>query len=123
GRLCRCEVRPARHAVMPQCFAPSDRVSKALQARRISWWNRRFRSLYTRERTLIRTPAARRPGRLLARGLQAPHTRGLAMDWGNGSTAVNEGSRLWTLEEIGRLTSQQGNPAETLTNVAHLIQR
>jgi GAF domain-containing protein len=45
------------------------------------------------------------------------------MDWGNGSTAVNEGSRLWTLEEIGRLTSQQGNPAETLTNVAHLIQR
>jgi starch phosphorylase len=40
-----------------------------------------------------------------------------------GSTGVNEGSLLWTLEEIGRLVSQSGDPSETLTNVVHLIQR
>jgi starch phosphorylase len=32
-----------------------------------------------------------------------------------------EGSLLWTLEEIGRLISERGNPSETLTNVVHLI--
>src|ERR1051325_4877606 len=32
-----------------------------------------------------------------------------------------EGSLLWTLEEIGRLISESGNPTETLTNVVHLI--
>ena len=30
---------------------------------------------------------------------------------------------LWTLEEIGRLVSQSGNPAETLNNLVHLIKR
>ena len=35
----------------------------------------------------------------------------------------NEGSLLWTLEEIGRLVSGSGDPAETLDNVVHLIQR
>ena len=35
----------------------------------------------------------------------------------------NEGSLLWTLEEIGRLVSGSGNPAETLDNIVHLIQR
>ena len=35
----------------------------------------------------------------------------------------NEGSLLWTLEEIGRLVSGSGDPAETLANVVHLIQR
>src|SRR5512133_1044650 len=33
-----------------------------------------------------------------------------------------ESSLLWTFEEIGRLTSQRGDPAETLANVVHLIQ-
>jgi starch phosphorylase len=31
-------------------------------------------------------------------------------------------SVLWTLEEIGRLVSASGNPAETLNNIVHLIQ-
>jgi len=35
----------------------------------------------------------------------------------------DEGSLLWTLEEIGRLVSVSGDPTETLTNVVHLIQR
>ena len=35
----------------------------------------------------------------------------------------HEESRLWTLEEIGRLISQSGNASETLTNIVHLIQR
>ena len=35
----------------------------------------------------------------------------------------NEGSLLWTLEEISRLVSHSGSPAETLTNIVHLIQR
>lgn len=35
----------------------------------------------------------------------------------------NEGSLLWTLEEIGRLVSQSGDPSETLANVVNLIQR
>ena len=39
------------------------------------------------------------------------------------SVTTSEGSVLWTLEEIGRLISQSGNPAETLTNIVHLIQR
>ena len=39
------------------------------------------------------------------------------------SIGRGEGSLLWTLEEIGRLVSQSGNAAETLTNVVHLIQR
>jgi starch phosphorylase len=36
---------------------------------------------------------------------------------------LDEGSLLWTLEEISRLVSQSGNPSETLGNVVHLIQR
>src|SRR2546426_9681741 len=36
---------------------------------------------------------------------------------------TQEGSFLWTLEEISRLVSQSGNPTETLTNIVHLIQR
>ncbi len=35
----------------------------------------------------------------------------------------SEARSLWTLEEISRLTSDSGDPAETLTNVAGLIQR
>ena len=35
----------------------------------------------------------------------------------------DEGSLLWTLEEIGRLVSASGDPTETLSNVVHLIQR
>ncbi len=35
----------------------------------------------------------------------------------------HEESFLWTLEEIGRLVSSSGNPAETLDNIVHLIQR
>ena len=38
------------------------------------------------------------------------------------SVETCEGSLLWTLEEIGRLVSQRGDPSETLTNVVHLIQ-
>ena len=34
-----------------------------------------------------------------------------------------EGSLLWTLEEISRLVSHSGNPAETLDNVVTLIQQ
>ncbi len=37
-------------------------------------------------------------------------------------SVVSEGSLLWTLEEIGRLVSQRGDPAETLANIVHLIQ-
>jgi starch phosphorylase len=36
---------------------------------------------------------------------------------------THEGSLLWTLEEIGRLVSESGNPSETLNNIVHLIQR
>jgi starch phosphorylase len=36
---------------------------------------------------------------------------------------LHEESFLWTLEEIGRLVSTSGNPAETLSNIVHLIQR
>src|SRR5262245_43823306 len=36
--------------------------------------------------------------------------------------SMSEGS-LWTLEEISRLVSQSGSPAETLTNLVHLIRR
>jgi starch phosphorylase len=39
------------------------------------------------------------------------------------AVTVQEESRLWTLEEIGRLISQSGNASETLTNIVHLIQR
>jgi glycogen phosphorylase len=39
------------------------------------------------------------------------------------SVESSEGSLLWTLEEIARLVSQRGDPAETLTNVVHLIQQ
>ena len=38
-------------------------------------------------------------------------------------TSTPKGSVLWTLEEISRLVSQSGSPAETLTNIVHLIQR
>jgi glycogen phosphorylase len=38
-------------------------------------------------------------------------------------TPTDEASLLWTLEEIGRLVSRNGDPAETLNNVVHLIQR
>ena len=37
------------------------------------------------------------------------------------SVTSNEGSVLWTLEEISRLISARGNAAETLTNVVNLI--
>ena len=43
-------------------------------------------------------------------------------EFGRGVTTY-EGSLLWTLEEIGRLISESGNPSETLTNIVHLIQR
>ncbi len=33
----------------------------------------------------------------------------------------HEASVLWTLEEIGRLVSESGDPAETLNNIVHLI--
>ena len=36
---------------------------------------------------------------------------------------MSEGSVLWTLEEISRLVSQSGSPAETLTNIVRLIRR
>jgi glycogen phosphorylase len=39
------------------------------------------------------------------------------------SDVTCEGSALWTLEEIGRLVSQSGNPAETLANIVRLIQQ
>jgi glycogen phosphorylase len=37
--------------------------------------------------------------------------------------ATYEGSLLWTLEEISRLVSHSGDPAETLKNIVGLIQR
>jgi starch phosphorylase len=37
------------------------------------------------------------------------------------SSSSYEGSLLWTLEEISRLVSHSGNPAETLTNIVQLI--
>jgi starch phosphorylase len=36
---------------------------------------------------------------------------------------MTQDGSLWTLEEIGRLVSQSGSPAETLGNVVHLIRR
>ena len=39
------------------------------------------------------------------------------------SAPVRENSLLWTLEEIGRLISRSGDPAETLANIVNLIQR
>ena len=39
------------------------------------------------------------------------------------SVSSHEGSHLWTLEEIGRLTSHSGNHADTLSNIVLLIQR
>src|SRR5215204_4087836 len=39
------------------------------------------------------------------------------------SATTYEGSVLWTLEEISRLVSHSGNPAETLANIVQLIQR
>jgi starch phosphorylase len=39
------------------------------------------------------------------------------------TTTTDPGSVLWTFEEIGRLVSQSGNPAETLNNLVHLIKR
>ena len=45
------------------------------------------------------------------------------MHMSNARLAVDEGSLLWTLEEISRLVSQNGSPSETLGNVVHLIQR
>ena len=39
------------------------------------------------------------------------------------SPTTHDGARLWTLEEIDRLVSHSGNPAETLTNIVTLIQR
>src|SRR5947209_7659372 len=38
-------------------------------------------------------------------------------------TNASEGSQLITLEEIGRLVSQKGEPAETLANIVGLIQK
>ncbi len=40
-----------------------------------------------------------------------------------GTPGTYEGSLLWTLEEISRLVSHSGNPAETLDNVVGLIQQ
>ena len=37
------------------------------------------------------------------------------------SPLTNDDAVLWTLEEIGRLVSHSGNPAETLTNIVQLI--
>jgi starch phosphorylase len=39
------------------------------------------------------------------------------------SHATQEGSLLWTLEEISRVTSRSGNPSETLANIVNLIQQ
>ena len=38
-------------------------------------------------------------------------------------TPTDQDSMLWTLEEIGRLVSQSGDPAETLNNLVHLIKQ
>ena len=43
-------------------------------------------------------------------------------DTGMIGTTSYEGSLLWTLEEISRLTSGSGDPAETLGNIVNLIQ-
>src|SRR5262245_2992033 len=40
-----------------------------------------------------------------------------------GTASSYEGSLVWTLEEISRLVSHSGNPAETLDNVVGLIQK
>jgi starch phosphorylase len=40
-----------------------------------------------------------------------------------GTATPYEGSLLWTLEEISRVVSHSGNPAETLDNVVRLIQQ
>ena len=39
------------------------------------------------------------------------------------TVTTDQESVLWTLEEIGRLVSHSGNPAETLNNLVHLIKR
>ena len=44
------------------------------------------------------------------------------MDIGD-SVTTQEGSLLWTLEEIGRLLSESGSASETLNNIVHLIQQ
>src|SRR5580765_3484629 len=53
---------------------------------------------------------------------QFPRFGGDSVDIGD-SVTTQEGSLLWTLEEIGRLISQSGNASETLTNIVHLIQQ
>src|SRR5712692_3506793 len=61
-------------------------------------------------------------GNVLATLRSSATVNGDAMAPTNVLPTALEGSLLWTLEEIGRLTSQSGDPAETLTNVVHLIQ-
>src|SRR5262249_19079229 len=39
------------------------------------------------------------------------------------AVSTHEGLVLWTLEEISRVVSRSGSPAETLTNIVHLIRR
>jgi phosphotransferase system, enzyme I, PtsP len=39
------------------------------------------------------------------------------------SSSDQEGSLLWTLEEIGRLVSHSGSASGTLTNIVNLIQQ
>src|SRR5205085_4346818 len=39
------------------------------------------------------------------------------------SPLIDDDAVLWTLEEISRLVSHSGNPAETLTNIVELIKQ
>src|SRR5580765_7794183 len=53
---------------------------------------------------------------------QFPRFGGDSVDIGD-SVTTQEGSLLWTLEEIGRLLSESGSASETLNNIVHLIQQ
>jgi len=53
---------------------------------------------------------------------QFPRFGGDPVDIGD-SVTTQEGSLLWTLEEIGRLLSESGSASETLNNIVHLIQQ
>ena len=64
----------------------------------------------------FRNVFACRQGSVLAHGRATSDTGGTRVSIGETVTS-QEDSLLWTLEEIGRLISESGNPSETLTNI------
>lgn len=81
------------------------------------------RSFHKRVRPIELSPPKPRPagGSDLARGVGSDSAGGPLKPLD--TLPSNEGALLWTLEEIARLVSASGDPAETLANVVHLIQQ